>query len=234
MTNESTDWYPRTLAGERALYANIKAKIAGYASKYPVLTEPYVATIDTFCTAFVGAFDKIEQNRATNKQATTWFDNLCRSKQENTPAPSPPVYQAITLPLGTLVGIEKACRDFAGLMKKQLNYDKADGLDLMIEREATEGLNPEDAQPDLKLSVTASGVVAVEWKKIGYDMLELQYRKFGETLWQLADKSTEKIIEFAPPLTTPGVPEKFEFRGIYLIKNQRVGQWSAIYSVTVG
>ncbi len=232
---KDSDWYPQSLAGERALYANIKAKIAGYEAKYPaVLTDDYLLVIDTFCNAFIEAYDKIEQNRATNKQATSWFENLCRSKQENTPAPSPPIYQAITIPANTLVGIEKACRDFAGLLKKQLNYNEADGVDLMIEKEKADDLVLEDAQPDLKLSVSASNVVEVEWKKSGFDMLELQYRKFGETLWQPADKSTEKIIEFAPPLTTPGTPEKFEFRGIYLIKNQRVGQWSAVYTVTVG
>lgn len=53
-------------------------------------------------------------------------------------------------------------------------------------------------------------------------------------MWQAADKSTEKIIEFKPPVTTPGVPEKFEFRAVYLQKNTRVGLWSPIYSITVG
>ena len=71
-------------------------------------------------------------------------------------------------------------------------------------------------------------------EKSGFDMLELQWRKAGDTLWQAADKSTEKIINFTPPDAEPGVPEKFEFRAIYLIKNKRVGQWSPIYTKTVG
>ena len=53
-------------------------------------------------------------------------------------------------------------------------------------------------------------------------------------MWQMADKSTEKIIEFAPPLTTPGAPEKFEFRAVYILKNHCIGVWSPIYTVTVG
>jgi hypothetical protein len=32
----------------------------------------------------------------------------------------------------------------------------------------------------------------------------------------------------------PGKPEKFEFRAIYLIKNKRAGQWSPVYTRTVG
>ena len=70
-------------------------------------------------------------------------------------------------------------------------------------------------------------------EKIGFDMLELQWRKAGAAMWQQADKSTERVINFAPPLTTPGEPEKFEFRAVYLIKNQRVGNWSPIYTETV-
>lgn len=104
----------------------------------------------------------------------------------------------------------------------------------MIEREAGEETRPEDAQPELKLSVSLANAVLVDWKKAGFDALELQYRKAGEAMWQAADKSTGKTIEFTPPATTPGVPEKFEFRGVYLLKNQRVGQWSTTYTITLG
>lgn len=231
---EKLDWYPATLAEERAMYANIEAKISAYAGKYPVLNVAYLAVIHTFCQAFIEAYDKIEQNRQTGRQATVWFDNLVHSKQENTVAPAPPVYLPIVMPENTLIGIEKACRDFRNLLVKQLNYDRADGLDLMLEREASEEVNLEESQPVLKLSETVSNAVSVEWKKTGFDMLELQYRKVGETMWQNVDKTTEKIIVFAPPITTPGVPEKFEFRAVYLIKNQRVGKWSATYTITVG
>jgi hypothetical protein len=228
------DWYPSDKPTQRLMYGNIDEKIDGYRTKYPVLTDDYRRVIHTFCQTFIEAYDKIEYNRANGKQATAWFDNLVESKQENTPAPEPPVYLPITLPDGAMVGIEKACRDFAGLMKKQLNYDKADGLSLMIEREADEPRNIADAQPALKISVTSSNAVLFGWKKTGFDALELQWRKVGQTIWQPADKSTVSPIEFTPPLTTPGVPEKFEFRAIYILKNQRVGQWSPVYTETVG
>jgi hypothetical protein len=45
---------------------------------------------------------------------------------------------------------------------------------------------------------------------------------------------TEKIINFKPPVTTESVPEKFEFRAVYILKNQRLGQWSPVYTLTVG
>lgn len=234
MAETDNDWYPGNRAEERLMFGNIELKIDGYAVKYPVLTAELRAKIHAMCQTFIEAYDKIEYNRATGRQATTWFNNLVASKQDNTPAPEAPVFLPINLPDNAFIGIEKFCREFRTLLKSQFNYDAADGLDLMLEREASDGLNLTEAMPELKLSVSADGVVAVEWKKTGFDALELQYRKQGATMWQQADKSTEKVIEFEPPLTTPGVPEKFEFRAVLLIKNERVGNWSPTYTLTVG
>lgn len=231
---ESIDWYPHSRAGERLMYGNIDAKIDGYAVKYPFLDADYLDEIHAMCRTFIECYDKIEYNRATGKQATQWFENIVSSKQDNTPAPLPPVYQPIVLPAGAFIGIEQACREFRRLLVSQRNYNEADGLDLMIEREAADELNLAEAVPELKYAVLPNGSIDFDWKKTGFDMLELQYRKEGATMWQYADKSTEKIINFTPPLTTAGVPERFEFRAIYLIKNQRVGQWSQLYVITVG
>ena len=140
---------------------------------------------------------------------------------------------AISFPAAT-TGLEQQCRDFARLLKGQANYEAADGIDLMVDRGGVAPLDPSTAQPDLKITAGPAGDVTIEWRKSGFDALDLQYRKAGETMWQAADKSTEKTMDFMPAMTTPGTPEKFEFRGVYLMKNQRVGQWSAIFSVTVG
>ena len=185
------------------------------------------------CQTFIKGFDKISENRATGKQMTNWFENIVSSKQTSDPVPAPPVFQAFVMPAGATVGLEEHCREFARLLKNQPNYDTADGLDLMIEREKTDDLNLNDAASELKLSV-ADTSVRVLWKKPGFDALELQFRKIGAAMWQAADKSTVSDFDFAPPLTAPGVPEKFEFRAIFLIKNQRVGNWSPTYTETVG
>ena len=230
--NEMKDWYPMDGAGERALYGNINVKIDGYKAKYPVLTTDYVEDIHTMCAAFIEAFDKIEYNRATAKQMTTWFADVVGSKQKGEAVPPPPVFRAFTMPATATVGLEQQCREFARLLKSQPNYDRADGLDLMIEREKASAKDHSEVVPELKLTVLDTKV-RVEWKKAGFDALELQYRKAATTMWQPADKSTVNVFEFAPPLT-PDTPEKFEFRAILLIKNQRVGNWSPTYTLTVG
>ena len=107
--------------------------------------------IHTMCQAFVDGYDKVIENRATARQMTSWFDSVVKSKQENQPVPAPPVFQAIVMPAGATVGLEQQCRAFARLMKNQLNYDRADGLDLLIEREAGAEQIVDNAVPDLKI-----------------------------------------------------------------------------------
>lgn len=102
----------------------------------------------------------------------------------------------------------------------------------MIERKKSSERDLSEIVPELKLA-TLDTKVRVEWRKTNFDALELQYRKAGTTTWQAGDKSTVNVFEFAPPLA-PGVPEKYEFRAVLLIKNQRVGNWSPIYTLTVG
>jgi len=234
MASDERDWYPTTRDGEKNLYENIEAKLDGYETKYPHLTADYRRKIHTMCRTFIECYDKTEQNRATAKQMTTWFQNIVESKQKNEPVPSAPVFLAFTIPADATVGIEAQCRKFAGLMKEQDEYEKADGLDLMIEKGDAPALNLAEAKPELKLSANLDNSASTHWKKAGFDMLEEQWRRAGTEMWQPADKSNVSPIEFTPPLTTPGVPEKFEFRAVYIIKNQRVGQWSEIYTLTVG
>ena len=133
------DWYPRSHESERAMFGNIDSKIDGYAVKYKILDAAYLQQIHTMCQAFVDGYDKVIENRATARQMTSWFDSVVRSKQENQAIPAAPVFQAIVMPAGATVGLEQQCRAFARLMKNQLNYDKADGLDLLIETRSGRG-----------------------------------------------------------------------------------------------
>lgn len=229
----NTDWYPQDRPTERILYGNIEAKVDDYKIKYPCLTEAYAKQIHAMCLSFIEGFDKLEQNRATAKQMTGWFENLVETKLKGNPVPGAPVFHPFSMPDGATTGLEQQCRDFARLLKNQPNYDVADGLDLMIERGEQNAPDLTTSEPELHQTVALTKVIT-EWKKAGFDALELQYRKAGTEMWQPVDKSTEKTIEFEPPLTTPGVPEKFEFRAVYILKNQRVGNWSPIYTQTVG
>lgn len=227
------DWYPSSRPLQRIMFGNVKAKYREYETPYG-LTEANVERVELICDTFIEVFDKIEYNRATGRQATEWFKNILEGEPRGSLAPAPPTYVTITLPIGAFIGLEKEFRELMKFFKANSAYTQADGEDLMIVAPEKEEENLLEAMPELSLTVSSSNVVTVTWKKGSFDSLELQYRKADAPMWQFADKSTEREIDFTPPLTTPGIPEKFEFRGVFVQKNERVGQWSPTYTTTVG
>lgn len=94
---ESSDWYPKTRAGERGMYANIDLKINAFAAKYSFLTVPYLAEIHAACDTFVAAYDALIANRATGKQETAWFENLVSGEPQGEAAAAGSTYVAAVL-----------------------------------------------------------------------------------------------------------------------------------------
>lgn len=229
--NEKTDWYPKSLAKQRTMYQNFNSKIGGYKAKYG-LTDAQIAEVHIICETFIEIDDKINRNQATAKQMTEWRDNVLTGKPAGSQVPPAPVFQAFALPAGAFIGLEEKFRAFVRDFKNNPAYTEADGIDLMIVAPETEEIDLDTVQPEIDIMSLPNGVVMIDWRKGMFTALEVQYRAIGAMNWQLADKSTETTIRFDAPLTNQ--PQKFEFRAIYLLKNERVGQWSIVHTLTVG
>lgn len=229
MGNE--DWYPSTMDGEFVMFTNVYAKIDGYAVKYG-LTPATVDRVKLMCGTFTTIYQKIQQNRATDKDQTQWFKKIMRSKYDGSAVTNAPVFQNIPILMGAFNGVEEEFRKFVAQFKENDAYEEADGIDLMIVKVDADDTDLSTVFPELKLTVDVNGAVEAAFKKGEFDALELQYRKAGTEMWQAADKSTNSPIIFTPPASA--ATEKYEFRAVYLIKNHRVGQWSPIYTIAVG
>lgn len=224
------DWLKRPLPELDIMFANVKAKIGGYRVAYGLTTD-WLDRVQLVCDTFIAAYTGVSQNRATEKDMNNWFDALLNGEPQGSPASAAPTFQTITLPAGAFIGLLDEFREMMRFFKANPAYTEADGENLMIVAPPSTGRNPADAEPALKASVDVNGEVRVEYTKEEFSGLELQWRKVGTDDWLLADKSTEKVIVFKPA----GIksPDKIELRGVYLLKNQRVGNWSPIYVVTI-
>ncbi len=225
------DWLNRPLPELNVMFANVNEKIGNYKTAYG-LSDAWIAQVKLLCDTFTTVYAKIAQNRATDKQMSDWFGALLNGKPKGSPAPAAPEFQAVTMPAGATVGIIDDFRERMGFFKANAAYTEADGADLMIVSTPGEASDPNEATPELKVSVNLGGAIEVSYTKNEFSGLELQWRKAGAADWLMADKSTERIITFTP--AGINAPEKIELRGVYLLKNQRVGSWSPIYTVTVG
>jgi hypothetical protein len=129
MGNE--DWYPSTMDGEFVMYTNVYVKIDNYATKYG-LTTAIVSRVKLMCSTFTDIYQKIQQNRATDKDQTQWVKKIMRSKYDGSSVTNAPVFQTIPIPTGAFNGVEEEFRKFVAQFKENDAYEEADGIDLMI------------------------------------------------------------------------------------------------------
>jgi hypothetical protein len=230
---KNRDWFPSTRAEQNVMFVNFNAKIDNYKTVLGISTE-LIAKLHTICNTFIEVYQKVKQNRAADANMTSWQDKIFLGTPKGDPVPQAPTFVPINVPADASIGIFAEFREIVGFLKSNLSYTENIGLDLMIV--ATEGdqANAENISPDLKLSLKNDVSVEIVFKKLDFDSIEIQYRKAGTENWLLADKATTSPTMHTPQLTAAGQAEKFEYRGGYLQKNQRTGNWSPIYSVTVG
>lgn len=231
MKKKKKDWLNRPLPELNIMFTNVKKKIGEYQVSYE-LTQNWIDRVELICDTFTVGYTGIAQIRATAKDLSDWFTMLLNGEPKGAIATAPPAFQTITMPTGAFIGMIDEFREMMKFFKANAAYTEADGENLMIVSPDEQAPDIENAVPDLKPSVNMDDKVLVSYRKGDFGGLELQWRKVGQPMWQLADKSTETTITFTPEGLTP--PEKIELRGVFLLKNQRVGVWSPIYTLTVG
>jgi len=232
MKKRKIDFLQRPFPILNMMFTNVLAKIDIYKAPYQ-LTDEWIARVKLICETFIEVYEKITQNRATDKQQSDWFKQIWTGEPQGSPATAPPVFQTITLPVGAFIGIREEFREMIKYFKANAAYTVADGENLMIEVPDGDELNLTDIYPELKNSINTQGMVETKYIRGDFSGLELQWRVMGEEIWQLADKSTETTLTFSPHNPNPGSVMRIELRAIYLLKNQRVGIWSPIYSLTI-
>lgn len=232
MKKKTADWLmSKTLPERYLMFDNVQGKIGGYKADFK-LADDWIEDVQLICQTFTTAYEGVVENRATGKQMDGWFEDLCESKDENSPADGSPKFLAIVLPAGALKGIYTRFRRKMDFFKSNEAYTRAIGEDLMIVAPEGTERNINDAFPEFKPSADANNEITAGYVRGEFDGAEMQWRVAGTEMWQFADKSSEPFIKFTPDGIT--FPAKIELRGIYLLKNKRVGKWSPIYLLTIG
>ena len=123
-------------------------------------------------------------------------------------------------------------RELIARWKTEDGYTDAIGADLDI-LGGTDTVNPDAVKPEVVALVTA-GHVQLRFKKFGADAVNLYQRKSGAVAWKFLARDTNSPYDDHSPLTTPGVPEIWEYQARAVISDAEVGQPSDIVTVTFG
>lgn len=224
---------PSTKAGKFAMFNNFRAKIEGYQTTIG-FTNDQKSRMQLICDIYTEIYQKNEQIKASKSDFSAWQDSILMGTPRGEDAPASPVFPTITMPAGSFIGILSEFREFVNFIKNNPNYTENIGLDLMIVGEDTNGDNLTEGFPTLKISPKNDTDVNIVFKKGEAEMIEINYRSAGTEEWLFADKGTKSPLMHKPRFTVAGQAEKFEYRGIFMVKNERIGQWSPIYTITLG
>lgn len=208
---------------------NIAAKLPIYAAKYDISQEDvmgtqsdsvafeglmqYKTSIEAYCSSFFG-FKDLARDGAKGI-------DIIQMPMPPTPMFSGPIRAGIFVRITALVARIKA----------HPNYNVADGYDLGIE--GTEKvLEFNDLKPFFSIRLVNGGHPELVWKKKGMSGIEIQKEDADGNFVTIGIDSSPNYIDMAalPPKGTSAV---WRYRIIYLYKDQRVGQWSDVVSVTV-
>jgi hypothetical protein len=228
-------WFPKTHSAQRAMFANIRDKIAGYKNALPFPTEK-IARMQLICDTFLAVNDYTEQTRATAQSLTDW-QNLIYDGGDGfangAEAPAAPLFTAVTLPAGAFVNIFEDFKRLVDDIKHADNYTEGIGEDLMIVPPEGEDLLEDELHAELK-SVQAIGgyKIRLDASLQGMSAVRVEYWAKDASIPQV-----DKFTKFPAVMTiypkTAGEPEAGRVRATLLKDNEPVGLPSPEYPVTL-
>lgn len=208
---------------------NYATKLPKYAMKYNIAPEE---VMDMQISApYFDAFIKFRnQMRAFVSSLTDRRDEM--SEGDNNGAPLQPLEPPMMmLPPPPLPGIFKRVRAMVARIKSHMNYSEADGIDLgIVGAESTTDVN--NIKPVFTIRLIAGGHPEVLWTRQGMTAVEIQ-KRVGDEPWRALAIDTVPNYTDKEPLPPAGKSEVWQYRIIYLLKDERVGQWSDVVSITV-
>ncbi len=117
-------------------------------------------------------------------------------------------------------------------IKSHASYTVAIGEDLRIEGDEEAAPDTDSARPDLSGARVAADEVRIPWKKGAFDGIRIEVdRGTGGGFTFLAVDTRPDYTDTEP---FPAGGATWQYRAIYLLDDQKTGQWSPTVSVRVG
>ena len=208
---------------------NFSSKIGGYVTIFGI-TAPeatYLSEDSNYLSWAINSHLKID----TNKKDWTLFKNILKKGEENiTSNPAPTAPKLDSEPKIVAPGVIYRFTTMVNRIKAHPNYTTSIGQNLGIEQTAPPPLNRDTAQPVLK-AVMRGGKVNLLWKKGRYSGILLE-KDSGNGFVVLDRDFTPPFVDNSQ-LPASGESAIWMYRASYLMKDEKVGVWSDIVTITV-
>lgn len=211
---------------------NFASKIDLYAGTFG-LNGTETASIKADASYFGWAVNNIERIDTYKKNRTSFKTILLKGENGVTSniAPIAPTLDAAPAPVAP--GVLPRFTSMVNRIKAHLAYTTAIGQNLGIESSTvvTAGIAVADAKPQIKLTVNG-GRVLLQWSKGSYSGIIIE--KDSGSGFAMLDKDFVPDFIDNSPMPGANAPAVWKYRAIYLLRDDKVGQWSDVVSITVG
>lgn len=209
---------------------NFAYKLPNYAMKYNI-TSDEVMDIQNSAEYFDG-FIKYRNQSGAFQNSLTDHRDMMSNGLSNGAMLQPLQPPMMTLPPPPQPGIFKRVRALVNRIKGHINYTDADGSDLGIIGTTQGSTDTNTIKPDITLRLIGGGHPEIVWSRKGMGAIEIQ-KQNGDGQWHFLAIDTVPNYTDKEALPEPGQSAVWQYRAIYLQKDERVGQWSDVVSITV-
>lgn len=178
--------------------------------------------------------DLVPTYKAALSTRTTYKALIMNGPLGETGGP-PPAAPAVNAPPATVApGIVPRLRRLVQRIQVAPAYTEAVGSELGITGAEASGPSApaSTAKPKVTATALAGGRVRVEFNKAGFDGVQVESRRAGETAWQALGTDNFSPYTDERPSLEPGKPEVREYRLRFVERDEPVGDWSDIVPVT--
>ncbi|PZO27270.1 MAG: hypothetical protein DCF13_12115 [Flavobacteriaceae bacterium] len=209
---------------------NFSSKLPGYKDIFSI-SEAELAEAEADSLYFTWAVTSAKKI-TDYKKSWIGFKNILRLDTGNPELNPVPETSTITpIPDEVLPGIQSRFLIQAKRIKAHKNYTEAIGQNLGIEGTFSNRMPLENVQPILK-AVMNGGRVNLQWKKSTYDAIIIE--KDTGSGFVFLDKDLRPNFVDTTPLPSGSESAVWRYRAMYMFKDEKVGNWSDVVTITVG
>jgi len=209
---------------------NFSSKLPGYKDIFSI-SDAELAEAEADSVYFTWAVTSAKKI-TDYKKSWIGFKNILRLDTGNPELNPVPETSTITpIPDEVLPGIQSRFLIQAKRIKAHKNYTEAIGQNLGIEGTFSNRMPLENVQPILK-AVMNGGRVNLQWKKSTYDAIIIE--KDTGSGFVFLDKDLRPNFVDTTPLPAGNESAVWRYRAMYMFKDEKVGNWSDVVTITVG
>jgi len=226
------DWLPYSM-GERVFVFQRIATVAENSASVLGLSAADVDRIKAIAEEYAFAVTLYQRNRATLKALRTWRDDVASNELSRRPVGERPMFDNTPMPAGTKQGLVAEMRRYVRMIKASPGFNSSIGESMTV-LSPTHARTPlRELQPQLKVTAVDGFKVKIACQMEGMSALQVEYRRNGEEKFEkIAILTMIPATIYIEPRVM-GVPETGQMRAMFYHKNQTVGQYSSMPSVTL-